>query len=129
MGVSCAAISAVVWRKQQAAILVFSSISMAIYLLICTLLLATKTLALTIPTSIYMCTELLASLFLLQHRSKIFVKFLLLLQLLLVSLKIDGRIECPWLEICFGFVLTNFIGFVVTLSMILFFLVNYLYFK
>lgn len=56
-------------------------------------------------------------------------KFLLLLQLLVIMLKLDSKINAPWLEVYFGFIFVTFMGYVVMLSMALFLVVDVLYFR
>lgn len=66
---------------------------------------------------------------LLRDRSKLMAKFLVMVQLLVLILKLDNKIQCEWVEVYFGFLLVCFIGMVILISMTLFWAVNVLYFS
>lgn len=65
----------------------------------------------------------------LNDRSKLIPKLLFMLQLIFISLKLDGKIGSGWIEVFFGFLLMLLVGVVVALSLAIFLVINIFFFK
>ena len=113
----------------------FSSINCFLLFFTCTILLIARLSFLKYPTLLFstfhsytVCAETIGSLFFMYNRSQLMGKFLIMLQILLINMKIDGEITTEWQQILFGFLLGQVIGIIAFFSMFVFLIINTYYF-
>ena len=63
------------------------------------------------------------------NRSQLMGKFIIMLQLFLIALKLDDAVEAEWRQVLFGFILGHIIGMIAVASIVILFCINTLYFR